>query len=421
MSQRETRTGGRDATDAVVPGEYALSIGLPPRVPPARFTWRKLTDLARLESGHTPSRSRPDYWDGGVPWIGIRDATGNHGAKITDTMQHVSQLGIDNSSARVLPARTVCLSRTASVGYVVMMGVPMATSQDFVNWVCGPDLSPEYLRYILMVEQESIRRFAYGSVHQTLYYPDAKALYVCVPSRAEQDSVTSVLGALDDKIIVNRATVDAALRLSELLVGDVVPRVPLGVRVAVAREVRNPGKFGSQSVWHYSLPRYDDGQTPLEEAAADIRSAKLLLPGPSVLVSKLNPRLPRVWDVPTLRKGVSVASTEFLVLTSGEVSTSVLRAVLSQPGFRSDLEGKVSGTSGSHQRVKPEDLLATEIVDPLAIPEHVHTQITAMGLLADRLRSESASLAALRDTLLPQLMSGRLRVKDAEKQVEAVV
>jgi hypothetical protein len=71
--------------------------------------------LARLETGHTPSRKHPEYWDGEIPWIGIKDATSNHGLRISDTYQHATQLGIDNSSARVLPANTVCLSRTASV------------------------------------------------------------------------------------------------------------------------------------------------------------------------------------------------------------------------------------------------------------------------------------------------------------------
>jgi type I restriction enzyme S subunit len=54
----------------------------------------------------------------------------------------VTPLGLENSAARLLPANTVCLSRTASVGYVVIMGKPMATSQDFVNWVCSEAIEP---------------------------------------------------------------------------------------------------------------------------------------------------------------------------------------------------------------------------------------------------------------------------------------
>src|SRR5271165_6380683 len=64
---------------------------------------------------------------------------------IRDTFQKVSQLGIENSASRLLPAGTVCLSRTASVGYAFVMGREMATSQDFVNWVCTPALLPKFL------------------------------------------------------------------------------------------------------------------------------------------------------------------------------------------------------------------------------------------------------------------------------------
>jgi type I restriction enzyme S subunit len=106
-----------------------------------------ICDVARLESGHTPSRKHPEYWIGKIPWIGIRDVALHDGRVIAETFQHVSQAGLDNSAARLLPKDTVCLSRTASVGYVVMMGKPMATSQDFVNWVCSEALDPEFLMF----------------------------------------------------------------------------------------------------------------------------------------------------------------------------------------------------------------------------------------------------------------------------------
>jgi type I restriction enzyme S subunit len=209
------RTGGRDATTGVIPGRFALSVGMPESAPPKGWKWTPLSSVAQLESGHTPSRKHPQYWDGSIPWIGIKDATENHGRTIQDTYQHVSDLGLENSSARLLPANTVCLSRTASVGFVVVMGRPMATSQDFVNWVCGPNIDPHFLKYVLLAENEALWRFASGTTHQTIYYPEAKAFHVCLPPIAEQKAITSVLGALDDKIELNRrmnATLEAMAR-----------------------------------------------------------------------------------------------------------------------------------------------------------------------------------------------------------------
>jgi type I restriction enzyme S subunit len=209
------RTGGREATTGVIPGRIALSVGRPDIDPPKGWAWTPLSSVAQLESGHTPSRKHPEYWDGGIPWIGIKDATENHGRTLSDTYQHVSALGLENSSARLLPANTVCLSRTASVGFVVVMGRPMATSQDFVNWVCGPDLQPHYLKYVLLAENEALWRFASGTTHQTIYYPEAKAFHVCLPPPPEQKAIVAVLGALDNKIELNRrmnATLEATAR-----------------------------------------------------------------------------------------------------------------------------------------------------------------------------------------------------------------
>jgi len=203
---RVSRTKGREATQGVIPGRFALSVGMPELPAPAGWKWTALSDVGQLESGHTPSRKRPEYWNDGIPWIGIKDAVDNHGRAITDTYQHVSQLGLENSSARLLPARTVCLSRTASVGYVVVMGRSMATSQDFVNWVCGPALEPDYLKYVLLAEHDSLLRFASGTTHQTIYYPEAKAFHALLPPVEDQRRILEILGTLDDKIDLNRRT-----------------------------------------------------------------------------------------------------------------------------------------------------------------------------------------------------------------------
>ncbi len=200
-----TRTGGREATTGHIPGDVALAVGMPSLPPPEGWRWVKLTDFARLETGHTPSREHPEYWGGDIPWIGIRDATENHGREIADTQQHTNQLGIDNSSARVLPAHTVCLSRTASIGYVVVMGRQMATSQDFVNWVCDPKvLDYRFLKYILLAERSSFFRFAHGTTHQTIYFPEVKAFHVCLPSLQTQGRIADMLGVFDEKLELNR-------------------------------------------------------------------------------------------------------------------------------------------------------------------------------------------------------------------------
>jgi type I restriction enzyme S subunit len=189
-------TKGREATTTPVPGGAALAVGAAEMLIPEGWDWVPLVSVAKLESGHTPSRNHADYWDGGIPWIGIRDAKQHNFACIDSTEQTVSAKGLENSSARLLPAGTVCLSRTASVGYVTIMKRPMATSQDFVNWVCGPRIAPEYLMQLLRCEVPVLKRFSKGAVHQTIYFPEVKAFHISLPPLAEQKRIVAKVDQL---------------------------------------------------------------------------------------------------------------------------------------------------------------------------------------------------------------------------------
>ena len=212
ISRKGTQTGGRAATLRPIMGPYSLSVLDMSVLPRGGWKWTRLTDLARLESGHTPSRKHPEYWGGDVPWIGIKDARDHHGKIIETTLENTNELGISNSSARVLPPETVCLSRTASVGYVTVMGCAMATSQDFVNWVCGDGLSPEFLKFLLLAQGDEIKRFASGSVHQTIYYPEVKAFNICHPPIKVQREICTSLECIAQESAELADSFEAKLR-----------------------------------------------------------------------------------------------------------------------------------------------------------------------------------------------------------------
>ncbi|HZO44321.1 MAG TPA: restriction endonuclease subunit S [Xanthobacteraceae bacterium] len=194
-----TKTGGRAATTRHIAGKKSLCVGMPKLSAREGWGWRALDELARMETGHTPSRRHPEYWGGDVPWIGIRDAKSAHGREIFETLENTNELGLENSSARLLPSQTVCLSRTASVGYVTIMGRPMATSQDFVNWVCSDELYPQFLMYLFLAQGAEIFRFSSGAVHQTIYFPEAKAFHICLPSNAMQRKIVTMLDAIREQ------------------------------------------------------------------------------------------------------------------------------------------------------------------------------------------------------------------------------
>ena len=116
---------------------------------PAHWATGNIRRYARMRTGHTPSRSNTEYWDNcTIPWVALTDVWQlRDGTRwyVEETTEKISEIGLANSAAELLPTQYRYFSRTASVGYSGIMPQPMATTQDFWNWVCGPKLTPEYL------------------------------------------------------------------------------------------------------------------------------------------------------------------------------------------------------------------------------------------------------------------------------------
>lgn len=196
--------------------EELVPIKVPPNLsmPPQGWRWEKLSDVARLESGHTPSRSRPDWWGGDTSWVSLTEIRALDGRWVEETQIKTNPAGLANSSARVLPRGTVCFSRTASVGFVTIMGKPMATSQDFANWVCGSELDPEFLMHALIRARTELRALATGATHKTIYMPTLNAFHICLPDHATQQRIVARLKA--QLGVVEQMRQAAQLQLEEI-------------------------------------------------------------------------------------------------------------------------------------------------------------------------------------------------------------
>lgn len=176
---------------------------------PADWPVIKLSYLARMGSGHTPSRSRAEWWvHCNIPWITtgeVQQVRDDRREVIMKTREKISELGMENSAAELHPEGTVVLCRTASAGYSAVMGSDMATSQDFVTWTCGPWLDPFYLLWSLRaMRPDLLGRLAMGSTHKTIYVPDLQMLRILVPSMEEQRNIVN-------HIRVTNQSTDAAL------------------------------------------------------------------------------------------------------------------------------------------------------------------------------------------------------------------
>jgi type I restriction enzyme S subunit len=201
-----------------------MPICIPPDLPPPPngWKWLKLNEFARLESGHTPSRLRPDWWGGEISWLSLTEIRALDGQWVESTQLRTNEQGIANSAARILPRGTVCLSRTASVGFVAIMARPMATSQDFANWVCGDDVDSEYLMYALICSRGKLREMATGATHKTIYMPTLETFHLCAPGIDKQRQIAASLKAQLGEVEAAKQAAVAQLREIEALPATVL-------------------------------------------------------------------------------------------------------------------------------------------------------------------------------------------------------
>ncbi|MQU04926.1 restriction endonuclease subunit S [Pseudomonas helleri] len=193
---------------------------------PEDWECARITDVAKLESGHTPSKREASYWNGSIPWVSLFDTEGLQGKEIFETAKMVTEEGINNSSARILPKGTVVFSRTATVGKTTVMGCEMATSQDFANYICGPKLHNHFLVLLFRNMGRTWKSLMAGSIHNTIYMPVFKALQIILPPLHEQraiatalSDVDALLGVLERLIAKKRDLKQAAMQ--QLLTGKI--------------------------------------------------------------------------------------------------------------------------------------------------------------------------------------------------------
>ena len=171
---------------------------------PENWKYDFLDQFAIRCSGHTPSQSHPEYWNGGIKWISLSDSNRLDQGYIFETTKQISDEGIKNSSAVLLPAETVILSRDAGIGKSAVMSETMAVSQHFIAWKCDnhEKLHSWFLYNWLQLNKPEFERQAVGSTIKTIGLPYFKKLKIAVPPFAEQQKIAQILSTWDKAIAV---------------------------------------------------------------------------------------------------------------------------------------------------------------------------------------------------------------------------
>lgn len=202
----------------------AVTKGLNPDVPmkpsgidwlgdiPAHWTVIPVKRIAKLESGHTPDRKVEAYWDDcDIPWVSLNDTDVlRSGDYIDDTTIKINNRGLQNSSARMLPARAVVFTRDATIGESAITTKPMAVSQHIIAWLCDSDaVIPEFLLLTIYGMKGELLRLTNGSTIGTIGLSDVKGIRIALAPKDEQQKIIK-------NVFESKALVDKTLSLVQL-------------------------------------------------------------------------------------------------------------------------------------------------------------------------------------------------------------
>ena len=180
------------------------------RTPSIRFAgftdaWeqRKLGEIAEIVGGGTPSTSNPTYWDGDIDWYAPAEMEGQRYA--VGSVRKITEQGLQNSSARVLPAnRTVLFTSRAGIGKMAILKRQGATNQGFQSMVLTDDCNPYFIYSMGSVIKEKAEGVASGSTFLEISGKMLGNIEIAVPSKPEQDAIAEYFERLDDLITLHQ-------------------------------------------------------------------------------------------------------------------------------------------------------------------------------------------------------------------------
>lgn len=162
----------------------------------------KISDLIEIIGGGTPKTSIPEYWSGSIPWLSVKDF--NTGYRyVYETEKAITEIGLNNSSTKLLKKDDLIISARGTVGALAQLGRPMAFNQSCYGLRAKDMTTNDFVYYLLKNMIGNIQQNTHGSVFNTITRDTFGILKANLPPLEEQKAIAHVLSTLDDKIEVN--------------------------------------------------------------------------------------------------------------------------------------------------------------------------------------------------------------------------
>ncbi|MCT1627718.1 restriction endonuclease subunit S [Corynebacterium sanguinis] len=396
--------------------------------------WREVAVEAlcsRVTSGGTPSRKRADYYtDEGIPWVKSQELIG---ARIATTEEHISEAGLERSSAKLLPPDTVLLAMYgANVGQLGWLGVEATVNQAICAMVTDPkEADARFLYYALAGARERLVGNAHGAAQQNLSQQLIKPFKLAVPALATQQRIGAILRSIDELIENNRRRIEVLEKMARAIyrewfvkfrypghegvpmVDSALGLIPEGWQVGelndlvqLIRDTVDPAVIDAETpaVGLEHIPRK---QITLDSwgTAGDQGSRKGVFEKGDVLFGKIRPYFHKVSVAPI----DGICSTDAIVLRPASEHWGQAVLVLSS----GELVAHATATSNGTKMPRADWKVLGRW--PVALPPSAiagqFTEIARDQLeMAETLMFENARLTNLRDLLLPKLVTGKIDV-----------
>lgn len=406
----------------------------------------RYTDLATIIGGGTPKTSVPEYWSGEIPWLSVKDFV-SVTKYVYDTEKHISELGLLNSSTKLLEKNDIVISARGTVGAMAMIPDPMCFNQSCFGLRGNNIVDKNFLYYLTRTKVDELRKTAHGSVFDTITRETFDNLRCLVPPLQTQQKIGNILSSLDSKIELNKQINDNLEQQtqalfkswfvdfepflreeffkSDSLFGDIPVEWHIvaikDLSVYITDYVAN-GSFASlrENVRLYDKPNYahfirnTDLKAESYKMYVDKHSyeflSKSVLEGGEIIISNVGD-VGSVFLCPKLEKPMTLGNNIILLRPKKDYLTFYLY-MLFKGGIGQHLIDGVTGGSAQRKFNKTDFKSIKLMMPPVNILIKFDRIVKPIFSKIEENRDEISRLISLRDTLLPKLMSGELKIND---------
>ena len=176
---------------------------------------KSINDLADVIGGGTPDTTVKSYWDGGIQWFTPSEIGKN---KFVDaSLRTITEDGLNNSSAKLLPPNTILLSSRATIGECSLSLRECATNQGFQSLV-SKKCNVDFLYYLIQTKKKDLIRKSCGSTFLEISANEVRKIQVSVPSDVEQQKIAGLLSLIDKRIATQNKIIEDLKKLKSAIV-----------------------------------------------------------------------------------------------------------------------------------------------------------------------------------------------------------